>query len=97
MKLLSPLVCDSLAKPLARYRIKTRIQTDVSSTNTPSSTTPAASLPSALKRPGAPRQLPARRGISARQMLFRILKTQGVAGLYRGFGASMLNTFSMQL
>lgn len=30
-------------------------------------------------------------------MLFRILKEQGIAGLYRGFGASMLNSFAMQL
>lgn len=30
-------------------------------------------------------------------MVMKILKEQGVAGLYRGFGASMLNTFSMQL
>ena len=29
-------------------------------------------------------------------MLFKILKEQGIAGLYQGFGASMLNTFSMQ-
>ncbi|ORY90724.1 mitochondrial carrier domain-containing protein [Leucosporidium creatinivorum] len=88
--------CVSNAVVYPLDTIKTRIQTEVSSSNTPSSTTPAASLPSALKRPGAPRQLPARKGISARQMLFRILKQQGVAGLYRGFGASMLNTFSMQ-
>lgn len=29
-------------------------------------------------------------------MLVKILKEQGIAGLYQGFGASMLNTFSMQ-
>ncbi|KAH9953900.1 mitochondrial carrier domain-containing protein [Russula dissimulans] len=35
-------------------------------------------------------------GRSIRALLKRILKEEGIAGLYRGFGATMLNTFSMQ-
>ena len=75
------------------HRIKTRIQTEV---QTPTASADSAT-PSSLKRPGAPRQLTFAKGSGARRMLFKILKEQGVAGLYRGFGASMLNTFSMQL
>jgi len=29
-------------------------------------------------------------------LLVHILKTEGIAGFYKGFGASMLNTFSMR-
>lgn len=29
-------------------------------------------------------------------VLLRIYKTEGISGLYRGFGATMLNTFSMR-
>ncbi|KAI9509810.1 mitochondrial carrier [Russula earlei] len=35
-------------------------------------------------------------GRSVRALLRRIVKEEGIAGLYRGFGATMLNTFSMQ-
>ncbi|KAI0300808.1 mitochondrial carrier domain-containing protein, partial [Russula brevipes] len=35
-------------------------------------------------------------GHSVRALLKRILKEEGFAGFYRGFGATMLNTFSMQ-
>jgi hypothetical protein len=31
-----------------------------------------------------------------RALLKRILKEEGIAGFYRGFGATMLNTFSMR-
>lgn len=34
--------------------------------------------------------------ISIMPLLAHILKTEGIAGFYKGFGASMLNTFSMQ-
>ncbi|KAG6916055.1 hypothetical protein DXG01_008628 [Tephrocybe rancida] len=34
--------------------------------------------------------------LSMLAVLLRIYKTEGVSGLYRGFGATMLNTFSMQ-
>lgn len=30
-------------------------------------------------------------------VLLRIFKTEGISGFYRGFGATMLNTFSMRL
>lgn len=73
-------------------RIKTRIQTEVES-KAPAAAPGAASL----QRPGAPTKLGLKKGTGARKMMMRILKEQGVAGLYRGFGASMLNTFSMQL
>jgi len=34
--------------------------------------------------------------LSVANLLFKILKEEGIAGYYKGFGASMLNTFSMQ-
>lgn len=37
------------------------------------------------------------KSIGARKMFLRILKEQGLGGLYKGFTASMLNTFAMQL
>jgi hypothetical protein len=33
---------------------------------------------------------------SVRVLLKRILKEEGITGFYRGFGATMLNTFSMR-
>lgn len=54
------------------------------------------SLPSPqIKRPNAPNRLPARR-TTALQVVIQVLKLQGIGGFYRGFLASMLNTFSMQ-
>ncbi|KAI9463280.1 adenine nucleotide transporter [Lactarius psammicola] len=41
-------------------------------------------------------QADAGRGRSVRALLAHILKEEGIAGFYRGFGATMLNTFSMQ-
>ncbi|KAH9052917.1 adenine nucleotide transporter [Lactarius deliciosus] len=41
-------------------------------------------------------QADAGRGRSVRSLLARILKEEGISGFYRGFGATMLNTFSMQ-
>ena len=35
-------------------------------------------------------------GCSVRALLKRILEEEGIAGFYRGFGATMLNTFSMR-
>lgn len=29
-------------------------------------------------------------------VLLRVIKEEGIAGLYKGFGATMLNTFSMR-
>ncbi|SCV72769.1 BQ2448_4306 [Microbotryum intermedium] len=83
--------------------IKTRIQTEVQAKKAEAGA--RAASPSALHRPGAPNRLPAASGAAraasikgkgAREMLFKILKEGGVKALYRGFGASMLNTFSMQ-
>ena len=34
--------------------------------------------------------------LSMLSVLLRIYRKEGVAGLYRGFGATMLNTFSMR-
>ncbi|MBW0506814.1 hypothetical protein O181_046529 [Austropuccinia psidii MF-1] len=54
------------------------------------------SLPSPqIKRLNAPSRLPFRQQ-SAFQVFLRIYKLQGIGGFYRGFLASMLNTFSMQ-
>ncbi|KAH9063995.1 adenine nucleotide transporter [Lactarius vividus] len=41
-------------------------------------------------------QADAGHGRSVRSLLARILKEEGISGFYRGFGATMLNTFSMQ-
>ncbi|KAK4056336.1 hypothetical protein OIO90_002780 [Microbotryomycetes sp. JL221] len=87
--------CVSNAVVYPLDTVKTRIQTDVSSAKKEAAEAAAGSTPG-LNRPGAPRQLPLARSVSARKMFFKILKQQGVSGLYRGFGASMLNTFSMQ-
>jgi adenine nucleotide transporter 17 len=35
-------------------------------------------------------------GLSMIGVLLRIYKKEGILGLYRGFGATMLNTFSMR-
>lgn len=75
--------------------VKTRIQTEVESPAVKGSAA-AATPSSSIQRPGAPRHLSLAKGTGARAMVMKILKEQGVAGLYRGFGASMLNTFSMQ-
>ncbi|KAK4049389.1 hypothetical protein OIV83_004122 [Microbotryomycetes sp. JL201] len=89
--------CVSNAVVYPLDTVKTRIQTDVSHAKKESAAAAEASQgPSTLNRPGAPRQLPLARNVSARAMFFKILKQQGISGLYRGFGASMLNTFSMQ-
>jgi hypothetical protein len=41
-------------------------------------------------------QADAGHGRSVRALIMRILKEEGIAGFYRGFGATMLNTFSMR-
>lgn len=74
--------------------IKTRIQTEV----TPPTTTTSLPTPTpSIHRINAPKSLTVAKGTGVRKMLMRIIKEQGLAGLYRGFGASMLNSFSMQL
>lgn len=72
--------------------VKTKIQAE--STQAESSKT---SLPSPkLKRHNAPSRLTLPK-LSARDVILQILRHQGIGGFYRGFLASMLNTFSMQL
>ncbi|GAA6006285.1 hypothetical protein JCM10207_000589 [Rhodosporidiobolus poonsookiae] len=71
--------------------IKTRIQTEVTALLENASNGPAP----ALKRPNAPQHLP-HKHTTARQMALRILKEGGPRAFYRGFGANMLNSFSMQ-
>ncbi|KAL8291892.1 hypothetical protein RQP46_002150 [Phenoliferia psychrophenolica] len=83
-------VSNSVVYPLDT--IKTRIQTEVES----KAVEAAPGAPAAIQRPNAPTRLQLKKGTGARQMFLRILKEQGVGGLYRGFSASMLNTFSMQ-
>ncbi|CAH7686609.1 mitochondrial carrier domain-containing protein [Phakopsora pachyrhizi] len=89
--------------------VKTKIQATTEGINqssiaaTSSSTTTASSssssrgnLPSPkLKRPNAPLRLPSSK-ITSRQIINEIFRLQGIGGFYRGFLASMLNTFSMQ-
>lgn len=75
--------------------VKTRIQTDVAATKIDSAKSALAS--SAVRPASASSVAAVKKAGGARKMFMRILKEQGIAGLYRGFGASMLNTFSMQL
>ncbi|GAA5916242.1 hypothetical protein JCM8208_003918 [Rhodotorula glutinis] len=72
--------------------VKTRIQTEISAIEEAIAT--ATTAPS-LKRPNAPQHLP-HKHTTARQMALRILKEGGAKAFYRGFGANMLNSFSMQ-
>ncbi|GJN88110.1 hypothetical protein Rhopal_001066-T1 [Rhodotorula paludigena] len=69
--------------------IKTRIQTEHAAIEE------AHAASAALKRPGAPHRLPHKHA-TARQMALRIIKEGGPMAFYRGFGANMLNSFSMQ-
>ncbi|BGP37439.1 hypothetical protein JCM10449v2_001345 [Rhodotorula kratochvilovae] len=72
--------------------IKTRIQTEVSAIEEAlASSTPAPTL----NRPNAPHRLPHKHA-TAKQMALRILREGGPRAFYRGFGANMLNSFSMQ-
>ncbi|KAG0149018.1 hypothetical protein CROQUDRAFT_40397 [Cronartium quercuum f. sp. fusiforme G11] len=71
--------------------VKTKIQAE--STEAGSS---KDSLPSPkLKRQNAPNRLTIPR-LSSRDVILETLRDQGISGFYRGFLASMLNTFSMQ-
>lgn len=81
---------DQLALPCS---VKTRIQTEISAIE--EAIASATTAPS-LKRPNAPQHLP-HKHTTARQMALRILKEGGAKAFYRGFGANMLNSFSMQL
>ncbi|GAA5836774.1 hypothetical protein JCM11251_005784 [Rhodosporidiobolus azoricus] len=74
--------------------VKTRIQTEVSAIVEAAAANVSANLPT-MKRPNAPQRLP-HKHTTARQMVFKILKEGGPLAFYRGFGANMLNTFSMQ-
>jgi len=49
-----------------------------------------------VKRDGAPRRLTAVQKATAREVIRTTWKEAGLAGFYRGYSASMLNTFSMQ-
>ncbi|GAA6042661.1 hypothetical protein JCM8097_008274 [Rhodosporidiobolus ruineniae] len=73
--------------------IKTRIQTEVTALASSIASTPAP--PQTIKRPNAPQRLP-HKHTTARQMVLKILKEGGPLAFYRGFGANMLNSFSMQ-
>jgi adenine nucleotide transporter 17 len=60
----------------------------------------ASTTPQALKRPNAPQRLsshPHQKHTTAKAMMLKILKEGGPLAFYRGFGANMLNSFSMQL
>ncbi|BGO97330.1 hypothetical protein NBRC10513v2_001251 [Rhodotorula toruloides] len=72
--------------------IKTRIQTEHAAIEEAIANSTA---PPSLKRSNAPHHLPHRHA-TARQMALRIFKEGGALAFYRGFGANMLNTFSMQ-
>lgn len=73
--------------------VKTRIQAEEKQAKAEAS----EALPSPqIKRINAPGRLPPRKA-SARAVARRIMKEKGIEGFYRGFAASMLNTFSMQL
>ncbi|KAH8920114.1 mitochondrial carrier [Atractiella rhizophila] len=75
--------------------VKTRIQADTSADE---KSTPSGS---SLSRPAAPKHIDlssvtASKKDGVRKTFMKIWKEQGIEAFYRGFGASMLNTFSMQ-
>lgn len=72
--------------------VKTKIQAQTGGTPTEKDSLPSPQL----KRPNAPNRLPAAGRLSAFQVILHVLHSQGIGGFYRGFLASMLNTFSMQ-
>ncbi|GAA5918709.1 hypothetical protein JCM6882_008751 [Rhodosporidiobolus microsporus] len=74
--------------------IKTRIQTEVTAI-VEAAAANGGGPPPTLKRPNAPQRLP-HKHTTAREMMLKILKEGGPLAFYRGFGANMLNTFSMQ-
>jgi len=72
--------------------VKTKIQAQTGDMEAEKDTLPSPQL----QRPNAPNRLPAASRLSAFQVILLVLKSQGIGGFYRGFLASMLNTFSMQ-
>ncbi|KNZ47666.1 uncharacterized protein VP01_623g3 [Puccinia sorghi] len=72
--------------------VKTKIQAQTGVMEPEKDTLPSPQL----KRPNAPNRLPAAHRLSAFQVILLVIKSQGIGGFYRGFLASMLNTFSMQ-
>jgi len=78
---------NSLVYPLDT--VKTKIQADERAEA-------QQSLPDqVIKRDGAPRRLP-RSPPGIRAVAKQLLKEQGLAGFYRGYSASMINSFTMQ-
>ncbi|KAH9819598.1 mitochondrial carrier domain-containing protein [Melampsora americana] len=71
--------------------IKTKIQADSTQSSSNQDMIPSPKL----KRQNAPNRLTLPK-LSFREVMIEIFKHQGLSGFYRGFLASMLNTFSMQ-
>lgn len=72
--------------------VKTKIQAEAQNAESNRDELPSPKL----KRSNAPSRLTLPK-LSARDVIVEILDRQGIGGFYRGFLASMLNTFSMQL
>ncbi|KAI7954539.1 hypothetical protein MJO28_004939 [Puccinia striiformis f. sp. tritici] len=91
-------ISNAVVYPLDTIKTKIQAQTDeidsCSSSERDSSNLPTPQL----NRPNAPNRLPAPAAgrISAFEVIVQVLKSHGIPGFYRGFLASMLNTFSMQ-
>ncbi|EGG07911.1 uncharacterized protein MELLADRAFT_116132 [Melampsora larici-populina 98AG31] len=71
--------------------VKTKIQADSTDSETNKDSIPSP----VLKRQNAPNRLTIPK-LSVREVIMEIFNHQGISGFYRGFLASMLNTFSMQ-
>ena len=83
---------DYVVKPFLDS-IKTKIQADTLASAQAQGELPAPTV----KRNGAPKRLPAAKRPGIREVARVILRDQGFMAFYKGFTASMLNTFSMQL
>ncbi|WAQ84607.1 hypothetical protein PtA15_5A180 [Puccinia triticina] len=83
-------ISNAVVYPLDTVKTKIQAQTDEAEAEKDSLPSPQ------LKRPNAPNRLPAACRSTALEVVVQVLKSQGIGGFYRGFLASMLNTFSMQ-
>merc|ERR1711977_721350 len=88
---LGGVIANSIVYPLDT--VKTRIQAETDAKKVEE----AKGVPSpVVKRDGAPRRLTATQKAKARDVMKHIWRQYGLKGFYRGYSASMLNTFSMQ-
>ncbi|KAK9897357.1 mitochondrial carrier [Cystobasidium minutum MCA 4210] len=88
---LGGVIANSIVYPLDT--VKTRVQAESDAKKLQE----AKEVPSPqVKRNGAPRKLTSAQKVRVRDVIRHVWRDGGIAGFYRGYSASMLNTFSMQ-